>query len=514
MNIPTSTTTQFQQIRRSACCIIIPILLFCVLRFPTLVHQPGSQDEQWFAVPGLTVLREGIPRIPYLPTRRRETLFENADVCLMALPPGLFYTQAPFFAMFSPGYPTARIPLFIAALAAIALTYRVTVQLGGSPLDASMAAGILAISRPLMFTGLTARPDLLCILCGWIAILVVWKRTSQNRLRDSVLIGGICGLGALFHPFALVFCIQSAFASLFGPGTWMRRFVHICCMACGTLLTLGLWLPLIIAFPYEFRSQFFANVLDRAGPGLPVRLLYPFPSFVHHSKLLWEFAGTWQCLIMAAGLVFGSIAFWHQRRDRTAVGYIALAWSSIYLTAAVAGLHPTKGYWCYPFFWVIPLLVMSLRHVLTNWKDRTIRPRYSYAAYGLAIVSLFALMIPGSGLRTSWLYLSHWKDPRYHATTFIDGVLSSLPRDGVFYADLVYVFDIYLSGRETRLCQERTQYWGDDELRYRYLLLTWEGADAGWAKQYDAKLMKRIGSRDIDQSCFVDIYQPKEVNSP
>ncbi|MEL7338108.1 MAG: hypothetical protein AAFN70_18085, partial [Planctomycetota bacterium] len=142
------------------------MLLYVVLRLPALIHQPGMQDEQWFAVPGYTVWQEGIPRIPYVPTRNRETLFENADVCLMALPPGLFYVQAPFFGLFSAGYPTARLPLFLAALITIGITFWVVRRLGGSLGAATAAAVIMALSRPLLFTGLTARPDLLSAVAG------------------------------------------------------------------------------------------------------------------------------------------------------------------------------------------------------------------------------------------------------------------------------------------------------------------------------------------------------------
>jgi hypothetical protein len=86
-------------------------------------------------------------------------------------------------------------------------------------------------------------------------------------------------------------------------------------------------------------------------------------------------------------------------------------------------------------------------------------------------------------------------------------VLADLPQEGRFYADLSYVFDIYLSGRETRLCQERKQYWGDAELKYDYLILSWEGEDAGWAKQYGGHHLKRVGERDLKQSLFVDLYR-------
>ncbi|MCM2373254.1 ArnT family glycosyltransferase [Aporhodopirellula aestuarii] len=514
---------------RNLLYVLVPIALFTVLRLPALIHQPGMQDEQWFAVPGLTVWQEGIPRIPYVPTRRRETLFENADVCLMALPPGLFYVQAPFFAVFPAGYATARIPLFLGALVAIVLTFRTTRLLSRRvvaseeqrrsefaipAIVAGVAATSIAVSRPLLFTGLTTRPDLLCILCGWVAILILWKRLSLDRLKDSFLIGCVCGLGALFHPFALVFCIQVGVAGLFGAGTWKRRILHVLSMAGGTVAVLLLWLPLILAFPHEFRSQFFANVLDRAGPGLPSRLLWPLPALRHHAGLLWEFLGPAQCALLAIGLILGSFTLWRTRRDRIAIGYIALVWSSVYLTATVAGLHPTKGYWMYPFMWIIVLLVVSTWHGaawLAGTGSSIRRRELMFSA-----ISLFLLMalIPGSGLRTTWLYITHWHDDRYHGPSFIDGVLNELPHTGVFYADLSYVFDVYLSGRETRLCQEREQYWGDEEIDYAYLILSWEGEDAGWAEQYDGKWVRRIGSRETDQSCFVDLYQPAAPDRP
>jgi hypothetical protein len=121
---------------------------------------------------------------------------------------------------------------------------------------------------------------------------------------------------------------------------------------------------------------------------------------------------------------------------------------------------------------------------------------------------VFAALLPGCGLRTTWLYLSHWKDPRFYGPEFIAGVLDELPTEGVFFADLSYVFDVYLSGRETRLCQEREQYWGDGQVDYDYLILSWEGQDAGWAKQYGGQHLKRVGSQDLPQSLFVDLYRP------
>ncbi|QEF98810.1 hypothetical protein Mal15_28670 [Stieleria maiorica] len=505
-------------------CLVAPMLLFALLRLPTLIHQPGVQDEQWFAVPGFTVWREGIPRIPYVPTRNRETLFENADVCLMALPPGLFYVQAPFFGLFPPGYATARLPLFLAGLATIGIVFWIVKRLGGSTPAAGAAALIVSLSRPLMFTALTTRPDLLSALAGWLSILAAWQMLRSGRspggrggsigaMRWAWISGALSGLAGLFHPFALVFAMQGGVAMLLGTTGVLEKAKRAACFVAGNALVISLWIPLIVSYPYEFRSQFFANVLDRAGPGLPARIVWPIPSLMHHAGLLYEFAGPFQCLLMAFGLLAGTALFWRHCALPVAErkGLIALVWSSVFLTATVAGLHPTKGYWVYPFVWIVAMAVIGLDGFLVGLGQdlRTRLTQRNALFIRFVLLSLAVLMLlPGAGLRTTWVYLTHWKDPSVYAPAFIHGVLNDLPQQGVFYADLSYVFDVYLSGRETRLCQERQHYWGDQPLAYTFLLLSWEGEDAGWANQYGGSHVRRIGNRQRPQNCFVDLYRP------
>lgn len=496
-------------------CLVGPMVLFGFLRLPALVHQPGMQDEQWFAVPGYTVWTEGIPRIPYVPTRNRSTLFENADVCLMALPPGLFYVQAPFFAMFPAGYATARLPLFLAAIATIAMTFWIVKRLGGSDLAAGAAALIVSLSRPLLFTGLTVRPDLLSAVAGWLALIAGWQLFRQGHsLKLSLGSGLLSGLSGLFHPFALVFAVQAGAAMLLAGQTVAEKAKQFAVFVIGNMIAIGLWLPLILMYPYEFRSQFFANVLDRAGPGLPSRLVWPFPSLMHHARLLHEFAGPFQCVLMAFGLLVGSLLFWRVKsiatRERAAM--IALVWSSVFLTATVAGLHPTKGYWVYPFVWIVAVAVVGIERGIVRTGDAPDttpdRKTLPHAIAVLVLVISLMMMLPGAGLRTTWVYLTSWKHPSVYAPAFINQVLEDLPTDGVYYVDLSYVFDVYLSGRQTRLCQEREQYWGDGPIDYEYLLLSWEGDDADWASQYDGQFVKRIGDRALSQNCFVDLYRP------
>jgi hypothetical protein len=488
---------------------MMPIAIYVVIRWPFLIHTSGGQDEHWFSVPGYLVWQEGIPRVPYLPTRNRESLFENADRCLMALPPALFYVQAPFHALFEPGYPTSRLPSFLGAIASIALLFFVSRRLGVSYFVAAMISTLFALSRPLMFTGQISRPDLLCSLCGWLCLLQLWKHLGCGGWKWLIGSGSVCGLGALFHPFALVFAIQAGIALLAGREKLHFKVARLVVFGISTMLIVSLWIPLIIRFPHEFRSQFFANVLDRAGPGLLSRIFWPWASLRHHWTLVSEFAGPWQLASYGFAAAIGFYVAWRTRSRSSAIRYAGVCLSSIFLTAVVAGVHPSKGYWVYACFWMLLGLAIALQHAFSlpavSFKTRMMRVG--------SVVFLVSLMLPGAGLKSTYIYLKHWGDPTYHAKSFIRNVLNEIPNEGVFYCDMSFVYDVYLSGRETRMCQEKKQYWGDGELPFTALLLSQEGEDANWAEQYGASIQKRFGQRVPEQACFVDLYTPivKEI---
>jgi len=63
------------------------MIVFLIMRVPLMYRQPGGQDEEWFAVPGYTVAQEGVPRLPFVPSRDRQCVFYRADDAVFALPP-------------------------------------------------------------------------------------------------------------------------------------------------------------------------------------------------------------------------------------------------------------------------------------------------------------------------------------------------------------------------------------------------------------------------------------------
>jgi hypothetical protein len=511
--VPTETIDENTSAAKSAATnrswfwLLLAFALYAVGRYPFVTHASGQMDEQWFAVPGLTMWQEGIPRIPYCPTRRRETYFENADKCIMALPPGLHFVQAPFFAILPAGYPTARMPLFLGGFAVIAVVWFFASLVCTNPTTGGIATCMVAVSRPLLFTAVTARPDLLCALCGLLAVSMLWKWHGRTKWRYLVKAGFLCGLGALFHPFAIVFCFQAGLWALGRQGTIRLRFLRAATLTSAAIAGISLWLPWIIMFPYEFQSQFTSNVLERSGPGIASRMLWPWVSLKQHWNQQWDFNEPAQFIFLVIGLLVGTLMWFVNGRTTERTRYLILTWSAIYFTATMAGVHPTKGYWLYPIALLYPLAVDGVGLVVSRMLGEE-RAKSMIVTAGLAL-AMALVMLPGSGIRTTLTYLRHWGDERYHAGHFIQKVLKDMPKEGLYMSDVSFVFDIYLSGRDTILAQPRKRFWGDDELGLSYLFVGQEGLDYYWPEQYETVLLRHEGSQATPQDCFIDIYVPK-----
>lgn len=532
-----------------AVAIALAVTAFAVLRLPFVLYAGGQMDEQWFAVPGYTVWTEGIPRIPYCPTRIRENFFENADVCLFALPPALHYVQAPFFGLFPAGYPTARLPSFLGGIIGLIVLGNLTRR--AYPY-AIWTIGLLlfAISRPVMFTAITARPDLLCCVCGWAAILCIWRfaerqpshEDSSATAADSSkawewefwVAGALCGLGLLFHPFALVACLQCGVWTIAMRGSPWRRLRRGIVLTLATLLVLCLWLPLILRFPYEFESQFTSNVLSRSGPGILQRLAWPWPYLLHHARYQWEFNQPFQFGFLTAGCVLGAgfgitrfgTGIANASTQHCVTGMqssvtgmprsgasqasrwtLLLVGSGIYLTAALAGIHPTKGYWLYPIGLMYPLAVSGWM-TFAQQLLRSVRIDAPKRTAIVATVVMIAVMMPGAGITTWLAYVRDGGSSRTNASRFIRGVLDSLPSDRTYLVDVNYVFDVWLTGRTTLLCQPRRRFWGDRYPSFDFMLIDREGTDAQAPEDYNARLLREEGTSSTAADCRVLIYVP------
>ncbi|HEX6986026.1 MAG TPA: glycosyltransferase family 39 protein [Planctomycetaceae bacterium] len=480
---------------------------FLIVRLPVMYRQPGGQDEDLFAVPGWTVLQEGIPRIPYAPSRNPDGVLYKADVALFTLPPAYFYWQAPFFAVFGPSYGTARLASAAAGLVAIWLVYWLARQFYQDERAALWAAGLYSLSRVLFFPCLTARPDMLCGAIGLGAVACAWRWHRSRRLQEIAAVGALLGVGMLTHPFALVFSIQVGLWVFFGSRGWMNRVRNSGVLVGTALAVFALWLPLILNYPEIFRSQFFNNVLGRAGPGLIRRLVFPWDALPHQASLLLEHAGVWQVVLMGLGLVIATAHDLRSSVRRTQSGPLAatvLAWSSIYLLIACQGTHVTKGYWCYPGAFLFICVGRSV--ALFTDRLRVAVPYPRLAAWGGALF-LVAVMLPGAGLRTWAAHLRHWSDPVYDARRFVRLVLRDLPPDTRHLVDPAYVFDVYLAGRPTMLATIDEFYFGAIGMPYDYLIASRYDLERDVPDAVDGRFVRAYGDPADPFACYAEVYE-------
>src|SRR3954449_467004 len=96
---------------------------FLAWHVPLMYRTGAGQDEDWYAVPGATILRTGLPQIPYIPARELGSACYKADVILDTLPPLGFYLQALVELVLGRGLGQARMASALAGLAACYLVY-------------------------------------------------------------------------------------------------------------------------------------------------------------------------------------------------------------------------------------------------------------------------------------------------------------------------------------------------------------------------------------------------------
>ncbi|HIM30118.1 MAG TPA: glycosyltransferase family 39 protein [Planctomycetes bacterium] len=488
--------------------MVAVVLFFLLCRIPIVMREVGGQDEEWFAIPGWTILQDGVPRVPYAPHRVEDSAFYKVDKALLALPPLFYYLSAPLFAILPPTYSTARLVSMAAGVFTLILVYLIARHPFKEPLVGLFAAGLFSLSRPFFFPATLARPDMLCGMWGLAALWVMWRWLEHRRQRDLVLAGAFLGLGMLTHPFALIYCIQVGVWVLVVDGSWRQRLARSTLLIACSLAAFALWLPLIATFPDIFRMQFFSNVLDRSGPGLITRLLFPWPFVSGQAELLSEHAGLLQIVLMSGGLFLGTWFAW-RAKNRPAQTLLLLTWSSIYLLVACQGSHPTKGYWCYP----AALLFLCLGWVINRvggllWARSTSSRIVAVVTAALVLAAL----IPGSGVRTWWTYMRHRSNVNYDATRFVDRILADLPADARYTVDRAFVFNFHASDRSTLLAMTEKFFFDVEPFPYDYLIVSRHCMDLDIRSVLKGRLIGTYGDRDDFFSCYVEVYVP--VDSP
>src|SRR4051812_30544625 len=98
--------------------VAVLAFLFLAWHVPLMYRIGAGQDEDWYGVPGITILQTGLPQIPYIPAREPGSACFKADVILDTLPPLGFYLQALVQLILGRGLGQARMASALAGLAA------------------------------------------------------------------------------------------------------------------------------------------------------------------------------------------------------------------------------------------------------------------------------------------------------------------------------------------------------------------------------------------------------------
>ncbi len=478
------------------------MLAFLLARCPTAWHAPASQDEEWYGVPGLTVAREGIPRVPYCRAREEGSVFNGAEQILFAQPPLSFYVQSPFFAVLPPGYGAARVSSLAAACLAIVLVFAIGRHLTGDDRVALIAAGLFSFSRLLFFPAISSRPDM---LCGTLGLVAIWctSRLAAKPLLSAVTSGIALGLAGLTHPFAIVFAAQVGVWHLIRSGTLTQRCLRCSLLIVAAALTFMLWLPLIAMSSDLFREQFVGNILRPAGPGLLTRFVMPAESFANQIPQLFLRANPIQFALLAIGIVTCGV-FAISKRDRTASLLFLIASTGVYLLVVCVGIHPIQGFWCYPAAFGWTCVAYATVRAFDTFK-------ISGAMRVAMLAGLIAALIPGSGLRATWTYVANWNDTNYASRIFVQDILREIPEDVTLTVGREFALDAYGNGRDIILACQHPMYFDSTKFPTQRIIVGRRDHEAQIIEGYQAagfqlQRMKTFGDPQDSLACYAELW--------
>lgn len=486
-------------------------LIFAGLRLPVACRQIPAQDEDYFAVPGLTILREGIPRIPYMPSRNPEGAFFKADELLFTLPPLYFYWQALVYWVIGPSTAAARVASMLCGIAAIVIVHRLAWHWFRSESAALWSCGLYAASRIVYFPVVIARPDMLCGALGLGVLLAVEYWTQSRRKRWLIAGGAAIGAAALTHPFAMAPAIQAAMWTLIASRGWASRLRNVGILVAAATPVFLLWLALIRLHPEAFRVQFSNAVLNQSGPGLISRMLLPYESLLVQTPIFLEHVGGLQAVLMAGGTLAATLLCFRSA-DPGLRTVVSLTWLAVYLHVACVGTHPTKGYWCYTgalmFVCTGGAIVRLLQSRAAMQPEaggprRLSRLRIRIVA---AIVLAAAIMLPGSGLRTVAAHLQHWDDINYDAPRFTRMLVSEVPDDVKLIVDPGYIFDFYRAGRDVTLALDYGFFFSVRGTEYDLVVAGPYSLRDGVPDALGAKYVRSYGDKADLFACYSEVY--------
>ena len=437
---------------------------FLAWQVPLMFRLRAGQDEDFYGVPGIAILRSGVPQIPYIPSRDVRTIYYRADELLYTLPPLGFYIEAAVHLVLGEGLGPARLASALMGMVAVALVYGLALAWFDDRRGAAFAAGFYLYSRAFWFPAITARPDMAAVAFGLGAVACAVRHRRAPGWRMTAAGGVAAGLSLLCHPLGVVPASQAGLTLLAGPGPLGRRIIRGAGFAAVALATAALWLPLIARHPDWFRIQFGGNVLGRAGPGLlatlrdvPSVLALPGPAVLGPRR---ADPGGAVCPGHGLGPRPGETA----GPGREYLLHLAAAVSLLLL---FMGKHHIRNYYAYPAALAsvgVGMLAGEVAGRLERWlgvvfveawpltrppgtlsrRERVCGRWWRRSAWGCSWPWRIA---PGAGLRVAASHLRHRDDPVYDVRSFTREILADIPPETLIAVDGAFVLEAYLQGR-------------------------------------------------------------------
>ncbi len=485
--------------------LLLVMLGFLTLRLPAMFLQAGGQDEEYYAIPGLTILENGVPRLPHAPARNPESVYIFGEQCLFSEPPLYFYLQAFFYAILPDCYGTARLASAIAGCGLLASMYVIACRLKVSLAAAIFSISLFSFSRWYFFSAIAARPDMLCAMFGLAAVVFAFRWTETKTSFNLIVTGGLIGLGGLTHMYAIAYAIPI--------GIWIivsargrQRLMAPAIVTGIAIAMLLLWLPLILSYPDIFRQQFITQVFHGTGGSMLGRIAWPWRSISYHVHMLWGHLGAWQFLLAISG--WTACGWWGwKNQDRSLRTIWWLTTASFWLICALVGPHhPVFGYWTFSSAMMFVGIGIIIDRMLAGFSDRA---RKTMAAKLAVAVCLFVSFIPGSGIRTFSTHVAHFGDVNYNAPRFANELISQLPAQARFAVDTQFALDFLVAGRNTLIAETFPLYFRVDQFPIDYLIVSRHGMDTKIVDSFDVELLWTRGVRDDLLACYVEVYRVK-----
>jgi hypothetical protein len=421
--------------RRDGLCLALLMMIFLAWHVPLMYRICPGVDEDFYGVVGITALRGGMPRIPYIPSRDPATAAFGVDIAVYTLPPLSFYLQALAHLVLGDGIGPARTASAVAGLVAVYLVYDLGRIWSGDRHGAVLGAAVFLFSRAFSFMATVARPDMLTTALGLLAIRCAARWTDEPHWPRAAAAGIAAGLALLAHPFGIIPAIQVGLWILAGTGRLRLRAALV--FAAAVLAVFALWLPLIALHPDLFRTQFGVNVLNRAVPGLSTTSQALLTILGLQALRIARYLTLPQVALYAGGLAWAIAAARRPGRSRELLYH---ATAALVLLLVFTGRHPANGYLVYP----AALLSIAVGQLARSVADRA---RGRAAIRVLVPILLGMALLPGSGIRVALAHLRHWSDPSYDARTFARSILADLPPHALAAVDGSYVMELFLAGR-------------------------------------------------------------------